>query len=106
MKNDVRDHAVIPLARNQRFYFLPRPIPVKFRKAERNKGGVPIPLIRIKPMRRHGVAATVIADQDVACLCVQVGHWGDPLTAIIRMSFTLVRVGPVMIKPPSDLKRS
>ena len=69
-KQDVRHHSVAPLALEQHLDFLPGPVLVEFRKPQGDKDGIPVPLVRIKTLRRDRVPALVVFGQDGLCRLV------------------------------------
>ena len=71
VENDVRHHPVVPLAGEQRLQLGPGAVDIEGRKPPGGKGAVPVPLERIEPGRRNGIAAPVVAAQDRAGLIVQ-----------------------------------
>ena len=61
VKDDVGDHAVVPLAGEQRLQLQPRAVDIEGGVAPGGEGAVPVPLVGVQPGRRHGVPAAVVA---------------------------------------------
>src|SRR5687767_768543 len=88
VKDDVRQHAVVPLALDQLFELPPGPGFIEGRPAERHKGRIPVPLEGIETVGRNGVAAPVIVLEDVAGggnrYCHELFPRVSPLSAFIH----------------------
>ena len=70
MKNNMREHARIPLMIEQALNFNPGALRVKLMPAHRTKARIPLPLKRIEVFGRDGVVTAIIFAQNGAGLIV------------------------------------
>ena len=80
VEDDLRDEAALPLAFEQTLDLLECARFVECGPAHRDEAGIPVPLERIQPIRRHRVPAAVVRPQDLARLFF--GHAASSATPV------------------------
>ena len=98
MEDDLRDHAVAPLTAQQQADLVPGARLVEGGPAHGDEGGIPVPLERVEPRGRHGVAAAVIGAQrgagGVLAFACRVGTHGVGSRAVpVAASIQVIRAG-------------
>ena len=74
VEDDVRDHPVVPLPLGEALQLAKGAREVEGGEAHGHEGRVPVPLERVEAVRRHRVAAAVVAGEDGAGGLPQVGR--------------------------------
>ena len=74
MEHDLRHQPVVPLAFQKTLHLGEPARLIERRPAHRDKRGIPVPLERVKPIRRHRVTAAIVPPHDRACLFDHFGH--------------------------------
>ena len=76
MEDDMRDHSISPLALDQPLQLAIGAVGIVERKAHGNEGQIPVPLERVEPVGRHGIAAAIVGGEDALRLVGMHVHVG------------------------------